>query len=103
MRALPLFLLISVLLSALSARLMAQDVVLKDGNHINALDLVVGNGKITRNIVLSNGQKAQASVNFSDIDHLEWSEPQELQDARSLLSQGKTKEALAALDKGKAF
>lgn len=103
MRAFSYLLLLLLAVAGFASRLSAQDVVLKDGNHINALDLQIGDGKITRSITLSNGQKAQATVNFSDIDHLEWSDPQELQDARTLLSQGKTKEALAALDKGKAF
>ncbi len=97
-----LFLLFLVALGV-SSRLAAQDIVLKDGNHINALDLTVGDGKITRTITLSNGQKAQASVGFADIDHMEWADPQELQDARNLLGQGKTKEALASLEKAKAF
>lgn len=103
MRAFHTLLLLLLVTLGVSSRLAAQDIVLKDGNHINALDLTVGDGKITRNITLSNGQKAQASVGFADIDHMEWSDPQELQDARKLLSEGKSKEALAALEKAKAF
>lgn len=95
--------LLSMLAFGWSARLSAQDIVLKDGNHINALDITVGDGKITRVVTLGNGQKAQASVSFSDIDHMEWADPQELQDARNLLSQGKSKEALATLEKAKTF
>jgi len=103
MRAFHTLLLLSLVAFGLASRVAAQDIVLKDGNHINALDLTVGDGKITRTITLSNGQKAQSSVGFGDIDHMEWSDPQELQDARNLLSQGKTKEALVVLDKAKAF
>lgn len=103
MRTFHTLFLLSMLAMGLSARLAAQEIILKDGNRVNALDLVIGDGKITRNITLSNGQKAQASVGFADIDHMEWSDPQEMQDARNLLSQGKSKEALALLEKAKAF
>jgi tetratricopeptide (TPR) repeat protein len=103
MRALPLLYVVSTLALGISSRLLAQDIVLKDGNHINALDITFGDGKITRTITLPDGKKGQSSLSFADIDHMEWQDPQELQDARNLLSQGKTQEALAALEKAKAF
>lgn len=91
------------LLVAATASVHAQVVVLKDGTRISGNDVIVGDGRISRNITLSNGMKGQASIALSDIQQLEWSNPKQLEDARKLMSQGKMKEGIAALLKAKEF
>lgn len=81
----------------------AQSIVLKDGSMIPVADLTVGDGKISRTITLSNGQKGQASISFADIQQLVWPNPQQLTDARNLMASGKAKEAVALLQQAKDF
>ena len=81
----------------------AQSIMLKDGSAIAIEDLTVGDGKILRNITLSNGQKGQASVSFADIAELVWPNPKQLTDARNLMAAGKATEAVALLQQGKTF
>lgn len=95
--------LISLALSAVSAQLQAQVVVLKDGTRISGNDIAVGDGRISRNITLSNGVKGQASVALSDIKLMEWDNPKQLVEARALLAKGKMKEGIDALVKSKEF
>ncbi len=94
---------VALLVMVTAAQVRAQYIVLKDGNRIAAADLKVADGKITRNITLSNGVKAQASLALSDILLMEWSNPKEMIDARSLMAAGKAKEAVAVLQQGKDF
>ncbi|MCE9519329.1 MAG: tetratricopeptide repeat protein [Verrucomicrobia bacterium] len=86
-----------------AAPVRAQNIVLKDGTRVAAADLNLADGKITRNITLSNGVKAQASVELSDILLMEWSNPKELVNARNLMAAGKAKEAVAVLQQGKDY
>ncbi len=95
--------LVAFLVMVTAAQVHAQSIVLKDGNRIAAADLKVSGGKITRNITLSNGIKAQASVALSDIMLMEWPNPKELIDARNLMAAGKAREAVAVLQQGKDF
>ena len=97
-----LFLPLAVLL-ALTGAAHAQAFVLKDNTRLDPAELTVGGGKIQRTIKLSNGQEGKASVNFTDIDHIEWDNPKELVDARQLLAAGKPQDAIASLLKGKAY
>ena len=85
------------------AQVQAQVVILKDGTRISGADVIVGEGRVTRNITLSNGQKGQASISLPDIDHMEWTNPQQLVDARKLVAQGKVKEGVDALAKAKEY
>src|SRR6478736_3585067 len=85
------------------AGLHAQVIVLKDGNRIAAGDLTIGDGKISRTITLSNGQKGQASVPFSDIIELDWQTPKQISDAHDLMAAGKSAEAAALLHQAKDY
>ncbi len=91
------------LILAVTEQVSAQVVVLKDGTRISGNDVIVGDGRISRNITLSNGIKGQAGVALSDIQQLEWSNPQQLVDARKLMAQGKMKEGIEMLVKAKEF
>ncbi len=93
------------LILAAAAQVNAQVVVLKDKDHtrISGNDIIVGDGRISRNITLSNGMKGQASVSLSDIERLEWPNPQQLVDARKLMAQGKMKEGIDMLLKAREF
>jgi tetratricopeptide (TPR) repeat protein len=86
-----------------AADLHAQAIVLKDKSRINAGSFSVADGKITRKVRLSNGKEAESSLPFDSIDHLEWPEVREVLEAQTLLSEGKTKEALEELLKAKEF
>jgi tetratricopeptide (TPR) repeat protein len=78
-------------------------IVLKDGARINAGSFGVSEGKITRKIRLSNGQEAVSSIPFDSIDRMDWPEVQQVQEAQSLMAEGKTKEALEELQEAKDF
>lgn len=94
----------SVLCMGLSSgALHAQAIVLKDGMRINASDFTVADGKINRKIKLGNGQEATSSLAFDAIDRLEWPEVREILEAQTLLSEGKTKEAIDTLQKAKDY
>ena len=86
-----------------AAQLRAQSIVLKDGSMMQVADLTLADGKILRNITLSNGQKGQSSVSFADIQQLVWPNPQQLIDARNLMATGKANEAVALLQQAKDF
>src|SRR3954469_15683655 len=85
------------------AGLHAQAIVLKDNSRISAGSFSVADGKITRKVKLSNGTEAVAAIPFDSIDHLEWPEVREVLEAQTLLSEGKTKEALDELQKARDF
>jgi tetratricopeptide (TPR) repeat protein len=93
----------SLLLAAGMSAARAQSIILKDGTRILASALVVADGKLTRNITLSNGQQGQASVAITDIDRMEWGMPREVLQAQNLMATGKTKDAIAGLEKAKQF
>lgn len=90
-------------LLALAGAAHAQAIVLKDNTRVDPSEITIANGKIQRTIKLSNGQQGQASVSFSDIDHLEWDNPKELVEARQLMAAGKPQDAIASLQKAKAY
>lgn len=93
------------LLFAATATVQAQVIILKDKDRtrISGTDVIVSDGRISRNITLSNGQKGQASIALSDIEQMEWPNPQQLVEARKLIAQGKMKEAIEALVKAREF
>jgi hypothetical protein len=97
------FVVITLLGAAFAVESSAQSIVLKDGNRIAAADLTVGDGKISRSITLSNGQKGQASVAIADILQMEWPNPKQVIDAHALMAAGKAKDAVALLQQGKDF
>lgn len=99
----PLAALIACSLLSVAAHLRAQSIVLKDGSMMPVADLTIADGKILRNITLSNGQKGQSSVSFSEIQQLVWPNPQQITDARNLMAAGKANEAVALLQQAKDF
>lgn len=94
---------LAVIFFAAVPALRAQTLTLKNGTRIAAKALTFADGKLTQNITLSNGTQGQASVLFTDIDHMDWGMPSEVLEAQSLLAAGKVKEALAVLSKAKVF
>jgi len=103
MSALKYFLLTGVLSLLATAGVQAQSLVLKDGSRIDAGEFTVNDGKITRMITLSNGQKGQASINFSDIDMMDWQDVKQVTDSQALLAAGKVKESIDLLTQAKEY
>jgi tetratricopeptide (TPR) repeat protein len=83
--------------------LHAQALVLKDGTRIPGGQFTIANGKIQQNKTLSNGQTAQVQVAVENIDRLEWPEVNQILEAQTLMSEGKSKEAIETLQKAKDF
>jgi hypothetical protein len=86
-----------------TAGLHAQALVLKDGSRIPGGQFSIANGKIQQNKTLSNGQTAQVMVPVENIDRLEWPEVTQILEAQTLMSEGKSKEAVDTLQKAKDF
>ena len=84
-------------LAGLAPQAHAQFIVLKDTQRLTPQEIQITNGKILRERVIG-GQKAQAVLNFSEIDHIEWENPKPLVDARAMMAAGKSKEAIALLE-----
>jgi len=103
MSALKKLFLTTALTCLAAAGAQAQSLVLKDGTRVNADDFNVKDGKITRTIILSNGQKGQSSVAFTDIDNMDWPEVKDVLEAQTLLSAGKVKESVDVLTKARDF
>lgn len=83
--------------------LHAQALVLKDGSRIPGGQFTIANGKIQQTKTLSNGQTAQVQVPVQNIDRLEWPEVSQILEAQTLMSEGKSKEAIDTLQKAKDF
>lgn len=81
----------------------AQALILKDGTRVPAEDFKVEAGKIIRTVKLQGTNTATTVLAASNIASLEWPYSAELAESRSLLSQGKTEEAIAVLKTGKEF
>jgi tetratricopeptide (TPR) repeat protein len=81
----------------------AQALLLKDGNRVPAEDFKVEGGKIIRTVKLQGTNTATTVLATSNIAELDWPYSAELTESRSLLSQGKTEEAIAVLKTGKEF
>lgn len=89
--------------AALAGTAVADSLILKDGTRVEKTDLKIAGGKISRMVKLPGGQTAEATVALSNIASLDWSDPDELTNARAMLAQGKTEEAVALLKQGKDF
>lgn len=87
---------------AVAPHARAQSIVLKDGLKLPPQEVQIANGKILRTKVIG-GQKAQAVLNFSDIDHLEWGTPKQVTEARAMMAAGKSKEAIALLQEARQY
>ncbi len=94
------FILAALILTAQSAS--AQMLVLKDGTQINHTEFSVQDGKVVRTITIGD-QTATTVLPMANIASMDWPEPIEISDARSLLGQGKPDEAVAAIKKAKEF
>jgi tetratricopeptide (TPR) repeat protein len=92
-----------VLVLAAAQNASAQGLVLKDGNRVPAEDFKVEGGKIIRTVKLQGSNTATTVLAPSNIAELVWPYSAELAESRSLLSQGKTEEAIAVLKTGKDF
>lgn len=82
---------------------LADSLILKDGTRIEKADLKIAGGKISRTVKLPGGQTAEATLPLTSIASLDWGDPEELTNARDLLSKGKTEEAVAMLKQGRDF
>jgi tetratricopeptide (TPR) repeat protein len=80
-----------------------QAIVLKDGTRVPADDFRVEDGKIIRTMRIQGDKTATTSVTEAQIGMLDWPEPTQLIDARSLMAQGKTAEAITTLKDGVDF
>lgn len=81
----------------------AQGLVLKDGSRLPAQDFKIEGGKIVRTVKLQGDKTATTVLATSNIAELVWPYSAELTESRSLLSQGKTEDAIAVLKTGKEF
>lgn len=86
-------------LAAGSAR--AQFLILKDGSRIPSSEFNVENGKIIRTILLGDNKTATTELPKQNVGSLDWPDVTEITEARNLMSQGKSEEALAILSKAK--
>ncbi len=82
------------LLAAGSA--FGQAIVLKDGSSIPKADFALENGNIVRTIRIGD-KSATTILPKKNIATLDWPQPMELNDAKALMSQGKSAEAIALL------
>ena len=97
------FLAVGVLGVLASQDVLAQALILKDGSRVPAEDFKVEAGKIIRTVKLQGDKTATAVVAPANIAELEWPYSAELSESRSLLSQGKTEEAISVLKAGTEF
>ncbi|MCB1208898.1 MAG: tetratricopeptide repeat protein [Verrucomicrobiales bacterium] len=86
-----------------SASSYGQAIILKDGTRIPADDFRVEDGKIIRTMRIQGDKTATTSVTEAQMGALDWPEPTQLIDARSLMAQGKTADAVAILKDGVDF
>lgn len=86
-----------------SQEAQAQALVLKDGTRVSAEDFKVEAGKIIRTVKLQGTNTATTVLATSNVAELDWPFSAELVESRSLLSQGKTEEAISVLKTGKEF
>lgn len=94
----------SILLTSalLTSAALGQSIVLKDGTRISQSEFTVEGNKITRTVKIGD-KTATTVLPMANIASLDWPEPLEIADARDLLGQGKSEEAVAALKKAKDF
>jgi len=91
------------LLVLASSSSYGQAIILKDGTRVPSDDFRVEDGKIIRTMRIQGDKTATTSVTEAQIGMLDWPEPTQLIDARSLMAQGKTADAVAILKDGVDF
>ena len=80
-----------------------QALILKDGSRVPAEQFKIEAGKIIRTVQLQGNNRSTMEVPMAAILQLDWPYVQELVDARELLVQGRSSEAIDRLQSGLAF
>ncbi len=80
-----------------------QFIILKDGSRIPQSEFTVEGGKIIRTIAIGDNKTATTQLPKQNVASLDWTDVAELSEARTMMSQGKSEEALAILAKAKDF
>lgn len=92
-----------ILTSALlSSAAFGQAIVLKDGTRIPENEFTMDGDKIVRTVKIGD-KSATTVLPWQNIGYLDWPEPTELLEAKSLMAQAKSDEALALLKKSLDF
>jgi tetratricopeptide (TPR) repeat protein len=73
-----------------------QAIVLKDGSRLPQSEFTLDGNKIIRTVKIG-ASTATSELPWQNISHLDWPEPPELQEARDLMAQAKSEEALSLL------
>jgi len=95
--------LILMLASALiSGAAFGQAIVLKDGTRVPQNEFTMDGDKIVRTVKIGD-KSATTVLPWQNVGYLEWPEPEELLEAKSLMAQAKSEEALALLKKSLDF
>ncbi|MEN3941102.1 hypothetical protein WJU23_07405 [Prosthecobacter sp. SYSU 5D2] len=87
---------------ALSGAAFGQAIVLKDGSRIPDVEFTMDGDKIIRTVKIGENT-AKAELPRQNIAYLDWPEPPELLEAKDLMAQAKTEEAIALLKKSLDF
>jgi tetratricopeptide (TPR) repeat protein len=96
------FMLLTVI-GFLAGEAQGQFIILKDGSRIPQSEFTIEGGKIIRTIAIGDNKTATTQLPKQNVGSLDWTDVTELSDARTLMSQGKSEEALAMLAKAKEF
>lgn len=94
------FLLLASLL--LSGAALGQAIVLKDGTRVPQNEFTMDGDKIIRTVKVG-ATSATTVLPWQNIASLDWPEPPELLEAKSLMAQGKSEEALTQIKKALDF
>jgi len=86
----------------ISSAAFGQAIVLKDGTRIPENEFTMDGDKIVRTVKIGD-KSATTVLPWQNIGYLEWPEPAELMEAKSLMAQAKSEEALALLKKSLDF
>ncbi|TDU63176.1 hypothetical protein EI77_04384 [Prosthecobacter fusiformis] len=79
-----------------------QAIVLKDGTRVPDTEFTMDGDKIVRTLKIA-GSSATTVLPWQNVAYLDWPEPPELLEAKSLMAQAKADEALAMLKKSLDF
>ena len=80
-----------------------QFIIIKDGSRIPQSEFTVEGGKIIRTIAIGDNKTATTQLPKQNVASLDWTDVGELSEARTMMSQGKSEEALAILAKAREF
>jgi tetratricopeptide (TPR) repeat protein len=80
----------------------AQSLVLKDNSRLTPEQFAVEGGKVMKKVKVGDNV-ATSALQMTTIARMDWPRPDELSAATDLMASGKVAEALAELDKAKAF